>query len=302
MPSERSTTAHRTHSILAIGVALALSLLSAGTALADKPPGTWAGQPDDDTYIPPRTPEQAAFEQVKLALVDAIGEFAATGAFVASPDSEIVSPDMICATCDPGSPPPSMVLDTRARDQTTAWYCGPASGQVVINYTRGYFYNSLDGERTDHNWRTQTTIAGWMHTTQSSGTSGGNLADALNRSDAVVKPVPAWSYLYATNADGQAMHNKVVADVYGYSMPLDIAIKPHETAKNYYLPNWPNEAAGVKHWIAIRGYNGFWDGTNTPRIYYSDSSGNGGNAPGNYSTGSLTMWKVNKYNASTIVW
>jgi hypothetical protein len=141
-----------------------------------------------------------------------------------------------------------------------------------------------------------------MKTAQSTGTLGGNLAAALNRPDAVKKPVPEWTYLYAKNTDGEDMHAKVVADVHLFSMPLVIAVKPHKADAEYFLPSWPKEAIGAKHWIVIYGYDGLWDGTDGPTLYYTESAGNGSKNPGQYPVSSMTMWKVNQYNASTIVW
>jgi hypothetical protein len=294
----------RSGAVLCAWLALALSFT--GTALAAKPAEGSNGQPAGDTYASPLTPEQAAFQQEKQAFIVAINDYAETGTSNDSPNGAI-SPNMLCATdCGGGGgssgPPTSKILDVRARKQTTLYYCGPASGQMVMNYSRGYFFDTLDGESTTKNWRTQSDIASSMKTSPELGTSGDNLAKTLNAPAGVQKPVANWSYVYAINSDGKDMHDKVVADIYGYSMPLVIAVMPHDTGKPYYLPNWPKAAAGVRHWIVIRGYYKLWDGTDTPQVYYSDPSGNGGFQAGSYVTGALTMWKVNKYNRSTIVW
>jgi hypothetical protein len=114
--------------------------------------------------------------------------------------------------------------------------------------------------------------------------------------------VADWSYLYATNTDGPDMHAKIVTDIWKFAMPLVIAVKPHPVDADYFLPSWPKELPGGKHWITIYGYDGFWDGTDGPQVYYTESAGNGAKSPGPYSVGSLTMWKVNQYNAKTIVW
>lgn len=307
----------------ALIAAMLLALCVAGPAAAREPtegPGT-----PDDTFIPPRTPAQAAFEQMKLDLVADISAYSSN--LVAQPaPGNTATTNMLCSTdcggdgseIDPDEPapgsgstsgttgfiPPSnkVVLPARARHQSTTYWCGPASGQVVINYSRGYVYDSLNGDSTSTNWKTQATIAGWMKTTQSTGTLGGNLAAALNRSDAVLKPVPEWTYLYARNTDGEDMHAKVVADVHLFAMPLVIAVKPHKADADYWLPSWPREAIGAKHWVVIYGYDGLWDGTDGPTLYYTESSGNGSKNPGLYVVSSMTMWKVNQYNASTIVW
>ncbi|MGZ8801777.1 MAG: hypothetical protein ACXWZL_03920 [Mycobacterium sp.] len=303
---------------------MALAMMSTSPTLARRPNGS-SGQPEGDTYIPPRTPAEAAFERVKLDIAAAVRHFAAPAA-QRQTRSDLAAPASVCVSdCGGGGgggggigggtgggdsggtsgttgPAQTVILEARARRQSTAFWCGPASGQVVINYSRGYVFPNLTGDSSTTNWKTQATIAGWMKTTESSGTLGGNLAAALNRPDAVLKPVPDWSYLYATNADGADMHAKIVTDIGKYAMPLVIAVKPHAVDADYYLPSWPKELPGAKHWITIYGYDGFWDGTDDPQVYYTESAGNGGKSPGPYNVGSLTMWKVNQYNAKTIVW
>jgi hypothetical protein len=195
-----------------------------------------------------------------------------------------------------------VVLEVHARHQMTVFWCGPASGQVVINYSRGYDSTLLNGDSTVTNWRSQTTIANWMKTNESQGTLGSNLTAALNRPDAVLKPFPEWSYIYARNTDGQDLDAKVVADVSQFAMPLVIAVMPHKTDAAYWLPSWPRDAGNAKHWIVMYGFDGIWDGTAGPQIFYTESAGNGAKNPGNYVTDAITMWKVNQYNASTIVW
>jgi hypothetical protein len=305
----------------AVVAAMLLTLCVCSPVAAGEPTG--APDTPEDTYIPPRTPAQAAFEQTKLAYVADLITYSSEPATQAQ--SRSVTTDMLCITdcggdvgTDPDVPaegsgstsgttgfiPPSTkeILNVRARRQSTNYWCGPASGQVVINYSRGYVFDSLNGDSVATNWRTQATIANWMKTAQSTGTLGGNLAAALNRADAVLKPVPEWSYLYAKNADGEDMHGKVVADVHLFSMPAVIAVKPHKTDADYWLPSWPREASGAKHWLVIYGYDGLWDNTDGPTLYYAESAGNGSKNPGLYVVSSMTMWKVNQYNASTIVW
>lgn len=84
-------------------------------------------------------------------------------------------------------------------------------------------------------------------------------------------------------------------------MPLIPGVKPHKPDQGnpeYYLPNWPSEST-AKHWIVIRGYNGFWDGTDGPKVYYSDST----HTPGRYTTGAKTMWEVTSFLwGGTVVW
>ncbi len=299
--------------------ALAMVAASATPVLA-RPPHNGSGQPDNDTYIPPRTPAQAAFERTKLSIVAAVERQSRGGLILKFGNTGVFSPSVCETACDyyggtgPGGSggtggstgttgiPTQAILEVYARRQSTSFWCGPAAGQVVINYTRGYASSGLNGDSASTNWRSQATIAGWMKTTESTGTLGSNLAAALNRLDAVRKPIAEWSYLYGSNEDGADMHAKIVTDVGKFAMPLVIAVKPHKTDADYFLPSWPRELPGGKHWITIYGYDGFWDGTDGPKLYYTESSGNGSQGPGSYAVGSLTMWKVNQYNASTMVW
>jgi hypothetical protein len=299
---------------------MALTATAATPALA-KPPHSPSGQPEHDTYIPTRTPAEAAIERRKMAIAAAIRGMSPGYTAFQVRDVGVMSPTACETSCDydwggsggggsgstgggTGVIPPSnrVVLEVRARHQSTTYWCGPASGQVVINYSRGYVYDSLNGDSTATNWKTQDTIAAWMKTNENSGTLGSNLAAALNRPDAVLKPIPEWSYVYSTNVDGSDMHSKLVTDVAQFEMPILIAVKPHKPDAAYWLPSWPREAGNAKHWIAIYGYDGLWDGTDGPTVFYTESAGNGNKNPGSYQVGSLTMWKVNQYNASTIVW
>jgi hypothetical protein len=196
-----------------------------------------------------------------------------------------------------------------ARRQENDHYCGPASGQEIINWSRDYFYDNLGGENTTTNYRTQQQIAGYMGTTDG-GTNGGPIARALNGTglndetpaDAVKKPSPDWEgYAYQAPADGAEFHSWIVTDIADWSMPLTPDVIAHKVGETYYyLPSWPNEQAGSLHWIVIRGYDGFWDGTDTPQVYYVDSSGQTG--PGRYHTGAQIMWKVTKFLKGKVVW
>lgn len=313
--------------------ALGLALLTASSAFA-KPPDAPVGQPDDDTYLGARTPAQAALEQTKLAMVAAIEALPGSISPAATSTNSLGFTTACDTSCDygtggggdgggagddsdspsiPGSattggttgfitPKNRVILEVHARHQMTVFWCGPASGQVVINYSRGYDSSLLNGDSTATNWRSQATIANWMKTNESQGTLGSNIAAALNRPDAVLKPIPEWSYLYARNSDGEDLDSKVVADVSQFAMPVLIAVMPHKSDAAYWLPSWPRDAGNAKHWIVIYGFDGLWDGSAGPQVYYTESAGNGSKNPGNYVTDALTMWKVNQYNASTIVW
>lgn len=283
-----------------------LFTLAATPALAGNPSG--GNQADDPSYVEPGS---EAFLAAKLSLAQANEEYAATGIWNGDAGQGGISPDMICATCGGGggSPPSSKTLDVRARRQENNHYCGPASGQEIINWSRGYFYDNLGGENTTTNHRTQTQIAGYMGTT-GGGTNGGPIAKALNGTavergetpaDGVLKPSPDFAYSYDAPADGAEFHSWIVTDIADWSMPLAPDVRPHKNADTlYYLPSWPRADSSAVHWIVIRGYDGFWDGTDNQTVYYVDSSGQTG--PGRYPVGALTMWKVTKFLYGKVVW
>ena len=289
----------------------AAALLLPGVALAAGPGATGVGvpgvgQPDDDDALSVLTPAQAAFMQRKLDMAAAIPRVGAAG----GKGSASRTPTVACEfdQCDhPGpwpaeGPPVSKVLLTKARQQINNYYCGPASGQVIINWTRGITSGNNDGEDPTTNWRRQSKIAEWMRTT-TAGTGGANLAIGLNHPNAVLKPAAEWVYSYANTGSPQNFHNKVVTDVAGWGMPLILATAPHLSGAGInFLESWPNVAPGAHHWIVVRGYDGLW-GSPSPVIRYQDSSGGFGGGTGAYKDFSSVVWQVNEWNqGGHIVW
>ena len=286
-------------------------LLLPGVALAAGPGATGVGvpgvgQPDGDDELSVLTPAQAAFMQLKLDMAAAIPQVGAAG----TKGTALRTPTIACEfdPCDdPGpwpaeGPPASKVLLTKARQQINNYFCGPASGQVVINWSRGIISGNNDGQDPTTNWRKQSKIAEWMNTT-TAGTGGANLAAGLNHPNAVLKPAPEWIYSYADTGSPQKFHNKVVTDIAGWNMPLILATAPHLSgAGQYFLESWPNVAPGAHHWIVIRGYDGLWGGPD-PIIRYQDSSAGFGGGTGAYDDFSSVMWQVNDWNqGGHIVW
>lgn len=265
-----------------------------------------AGQPADDDELSVLTPAQAAFMRLKLDMAAAIPRVSSANA----KGSASRTPTVACEfdPCDDSGPwpeegpPASKTLLTKARQQINNYYCGPASGQVVINWTRGIVNGNNDGEDPTTNWRKQSKIAEWMRTT-TAGTGGANLAIGLNHPNAVLKPDPKWIYSYANTGSPQEFHNKVVTDIAAWDMPLILATAPHLSGAGiYYLESWPNVAPGAHHWIVIRGYDGLW-GSPAPTIKYQDSAGRYGGGTGSYDDLSSVVWKVNQWNqGGHIIW
>ena len=268
------------------------------------------GQPHDDTQLSVLTEAEAAFVQRKLALAASLSAPRTTK----DATNSALTPTVECefdpcedspppATWpDPSGPPAEKTLLTKARQQKNNYYCGPATGQVVINWSRGITSGNNDGEDPTTNWRTQTKIAQWMNTT-TAGTGGANLAAGLNHQNAVLKPVPEWIYSYVDTGSREKFHNMVVTDIAGFGMPLVLATAPHiGNAGENFLASWPKAAPGAHHWIVIRGYDGLW-GSPSPRIRYQDSSAGYGGGTGAFSDYSSVVWQVNEWNqGGHIIW
>jgi hypothetical protein len=283
------------------------------------------GQPDDDSKLSVLTPEQAAFVERKLALAAQIGtagrgpaqSIAGGAATIACefdpcepappPPTRPPSPPPATPTPtvppSPPVPPTAKTLATRARQQNNYYFCGPASGQVVINWSRGIINGNNDGEDATTNWRRQSKVAEWMGTT-TAGTGGANLASGLNNPNAVLKPTSDWIYIYADNGTTQALYQKIVTDIALYAMPLVLATAPHISGAGvYYLESWPKVAAGAHHWIVLRGYDGAWGNPSAISIKYQDSSAGYGGATGAFDDSLAVIWQVSKWNqGGHVVW
>jgi hypothetical protein len=269
-----------------LGLSIAIALPA--TVLAAKPEaGAPAGQLEVDQTTTIKTPEQQAWANAKTELAADVAA-SITGDGGAAAESRI------------GGPPPMKILATHFRQQKTSYWCGPASAQVAINLSRGYFFAKKGGEDPATNYRLQSEIAEWANTTASSGTSGANLENALNRPKAVLKPTADWIYVFAGSGDLDAFHNKVVTDVAVYGMPLISLVRPNEPGKEFHLPSWQGPAIHAGHWIVLRGYFGLnaSDGT----IFYNDSSDGYQGGTGAYGDSALTMWKVSHYHSDMIIW
>jgi hypothetical protein len=251
------------------------------------------------------TPAEAAFVRRKLAMAALIGS-----SVPLAKTATRVAPMYACEfnPCEdhptwplPGGPVLAKTLGTKARQQNNYYYCGPATGQVVINWTRGITSGSNDGEDVTTNWRRQSKIAQWMSTT-SAGTGGANLATGLNNPNGVLKPTADWVYVYDDNGTSGDLLGKIVTDIDQYSMPLVLATAPHLRGAVFYLSSWPREAPGAHHWIVIRGYD-MTANANDPVIRYQDSSAGYGGATGPFSDALSVIYQVSRANqGGHVVW
>jgi hypothetical protein len=207
--------------------------------------------------------------------------------------------------CNSGPAPTSLELETRARQQITSYNCGPATGQVVVNYSRGVIFTNKTASGAEDpaiNWKKQSKIAEYMGTT-TAGTGGADLAAGLNNPNAVLRPVPNWIYSYANTGSKQNFHNLVVTDIYNYEMPLVLATAPHQSgAGSNFLESWQTIQHGSHHWITIQGYNGLY-GSAFPSMLYHDSSAGYGGSTGSFEDLVSVLWQVNDWNqGGHIVW
>jgi hypothetical protein len=282
------------------------ALLAPGIALAAGPVHAPVGEPDNDTQLSVLTPAEAAFVQKKLAMSARIGGSGSSptksfGGIAAAFPCEFDP----CET-DPTWPPPggassAKTLGTKARQQNNYYYCGPATGQVVINWTRGITSGNNDGEDPTTNWRRQSKIAVWMSTT-TAGTAGANLAIGLNNPNGTLKPTSDWVYTYADNGTMDQFHKKVITDVDGFGMPLVLATAPYLVGATNHLSSWPRPVAGAHHWIVLRGYDGL-PGSPSPIIRYQDSSAGYGGSTGPFSDPLSVVYAVSKANqGGHVVW
>jgi hypothetical protein len=291
--------------VWAVVAVVAVVLLPSAT-LAAGPVRVARGEPDNDTQLSVLTPAEADFVQRKLAMAASIGgtRTTTTKAGAAAPMFQCeYDPCEGDPTWPPASgPSPARTLKTNARQQNNYYFCGPASGQVVINLTRGISSTNPKGEDATTNWRRQSKIADWMNTT-SMGTGGANLAAGLNNTNAVLKPTADWVYSYANNGSMTAFHDKVITDIDGFGMPLILATAPHlMNAGPNFLESWPKVVDGAHHWIVLRGYDGL-PGSSAQIIKYQDSSGGFGGSTGSFDDSLSVIYNVSKANqGGHVVW
>ena len=291
----------------AVALILPSVVLGAGPAGPAGPVRPGNGEPDNDTQLSVLTPAEAAFVAKKLAMGARIGgptlpPTKAGGAPAPAYACELDPCEGDPTWPPPGGPSPAKTLGTKARQQNNYYYCGPATGQVVINWTRGITSGNNDGEDVTTNWRRQSKIAQWMNTT-TAGTGGANLATGLNNPNGVVKPTSDWVYTYADNGTMSQLHIKVITDIDGFGMPLVLATAPHVAKAGVnYLSSWPNEYPSAHHWIVIRGYDGL-PGSASPIIRYQDSSAGFGGSTGPFSDSLAVVYQVSKLNqGGHVVW
>jgi hypothetical protein len=296
---------------IVLAVIGAVLILSAGAMPVSATKPTRPG-PAAERLIPPTerplTPEEQAASDRKVA---------AAQAYLASP--EAMSFGRVSLDCaEPESAPqngnafrsdlsavggttpnadcdvPNDFLPVSARDQTRGHYCGPATGQVIANYTWAL--------PLDKNKYTQAQLAAWMKTDANGGTNAHFMEDGLEIATAGAPRRPAnwdWvvTYLKDTDGDGAVgdqLHDYVRANVSGSNMALAIPVLPHERNGRFHLRSWPKPVDSPGHWIAAYGWKGLYDGTTFAKVFYADSSKDEGGSTGRF-------WDPSKHVAGMIM-
>ena len=263
--------------LAATSAALAATILAGPTAAA-KP----TAPPPPAVVERPLTADETAAAARKLAASDAyLADQERQGANLVS--LSCVTPTSTDARVETQAcTVPQGYLSVEARDQTRSHWCGPATGQVIANYSWA--------AASATNKYSQATIAAWMQTDAYGGTSAPMLEDGLELGTQGSPRRPAgwdWVVLDVRDRDadghtGDELQGYVRSNVSNSKMPLAIPVKPHDPSSRYYLTSWPRAVASVGHWIAAYGWYGNYTGTTSARIYYTDSSKDEGGSTGKF--------------------
>jgi hypothetical protein len=283
--------------LAAIGGLMLTTTLAAPVSAAKpiRPPN----QPAEER---PLTPEEQAAADRRIAASDAYlrsvdgqGHDLVTLACV-TPTSAGADADTKACTVPQG------FVSVEARDQTKALYCGPATGQVIANYSwaMGAGLNKY----------TQAQIASWMQTDLNGGTSAPYLEDGLERATQGSPRRPAgWDWVVIDVRDrdndghtGDELQGYVRSNVSNSKMPLAIPVKPHDPNSRFYLISWPKPVVSVGHWIAAYGWVGNYTGTTSARIYYTDSSKDEGGSTGKFWDPTRDIAALIQEHTRRIVW
>lgn len=254
---------------------LFLSIVGLLPALLSAAPVT-AADPIDRS---PTSPQQPAVER----------RFAAAERYLAQANASLGLAALACPVSTTGGgtaaaacEPPSGSLSVEERDQTRNIYCGPATGQVIANYA----WAMGPGQ----NKYTQDLIAAWMRTNINGGTDAANLEEGLERATIGAPRRPAnWDWIVINLTDrngnglvGDELHGFARANISGSRMPLAISVKPHEPGNGTFLSSWPREVRSVGHWIPVYGWICIYDGTDSAKLRYTDSSRDEGGSTGKF--------------------
>ncbi len=199
---------------------------------------------------------------------------------------------------------PQGFLAVEARDQVNGWYCGPAVGQVIANYS----WAMAPGM----NKYLQRDLAVWMSTDVNGGTGSWNMERGLETATWGSPRRPAnWDWIVTRLEDtdrdgwvGDQLDAYVRSNISNSRMPLAISVKPHDPASpsGAHLASWPQPVWSVGHWVAIYGWVAIHDGTDRARMYFTDSSRDEGGATGKFWTPTRWFTLMILEHTRLIVW
>lgn len=262
--------------------AMILLSATAGVAIGAKPTPAPAPVAPTSGGERPLTPDEKARAAAKLAAAEAYVALAGRDG------RDLVSLACVTPTSINGGASinacaiPQGFLTVEARDQVKGTYCGPASGQVISNYS----WAMASGA----NKYTQARIAGWMATDVNGRTDAPFLEDGLEAATAGSPRRPAgWDWVVINLADtdhdgqvGDQLHTMVRSNISNSKMPLAIPVKPYDAGDAFHLSSWARPVSSVGHWIAAYGWVGLWTGTDSSLLYYTDSSRDEGGSTGKF--------------------
>ena len=263
--------------VMATAYAVLILVTSAAPASATRPVRQ---------LLPPERPLTAEEQIASDRKVTAAERYVASDAARAS-----VRTSLVCVTPESGTQAstdqsgcsvPSDFLVIAARDQTRGHYCGPAVGQVIANHTWAVPLNA--------NKYTQAQLAVWMQTDVFGGTSAYSMEYGLEVATRNAPRRPAgWDWVVSPLEDtdrdgtfGDQLHAYVRSNVSGSNMGLAISVKPHDANGRFHLSSWPKPVNSPGHWISAYGWWGLYDGSDSARLYYTDSSRDEGGATGTF--------------------
>lgn len=311
--------------LIALMLASLAFVISAGPVLGAKPSKPphqptviGGGPPEDEPWIPPTDAEQSRLD-VRLTEAAEIEQSMSTDAGGQIQPQSFCASSVVTAAAETSSlttasscvyVPRSYAVATYARNQNNGYYCGPATAQVIINLSRGVYSSNTNGENADTNYKKQSfiatrllwynsTLGKWENTNTAGQTNAYMLRNGLNE---LARLPSGFAYAVVKTGTGSEWHSKIITETYTWHMAFAAAV--HMTSKTKRLISWSSIPTGVvvNHWLAIRGYNGFWDGTDYAKVLYNDSTAKLGGGTGSYSDSSLKMWELNTSHTGRVVW
>jgi hypothetical protein len=300
---------------LVVSISMVVVILgSAPTVAASGPLDVGVASGDKPEVLTPAEQEILALKSAEAAAI-----VLDMRAIAAGEGGKLITPDVFCEgepPCLPSGAPSTRVLGAYARQQNNCAYCGPASGQVAINSSRGYAYTDTNGQSTSHNYKTQSVIASAMGTSLSTGTTVSGVKNGLNQ----YAQLPS-GFIYAYTSVGNAttqpslgdqaeyLYSLLIDDVYRYSMIQVLHVRPHAPGATYWLSSWPLEVSSTSgHYIALNGYKNFWSDANPSQAiaYYADSAtgcaGNNVGVTGKWSDPILKLKYTNSRSSGYAIW